>query len=173
MFRNHCPSFPISVLHIPKLLSIHPCTQGFTGGLVVKNMPGQECRRHKDAGLIPGLGKSSGEGHGNPLQYSCLGNSMNSGAWWAMVHGVKKSWTWLKRLSMHTHQHNQQVFLLQLRVMEKKVNKTLGSDQLPYLWGYLLDLWEKIISILDEETQKVLTPSERCSVWTEKSLWIK
>ena len=80
MFRNHCPSFPISILHIPKFLSIHPCTQGFTGGLVVKNMPGQECRRHKDAGLIPGLGKSSGEGHVNPLQYSGLGNSMNSGS---------------------------------------------------------------------------------------------
>ena len=45
--------------------------------------------------LIPGSGRSPGEGHGNPLQYSCLENSMNRGAWWATVHGVAKNWTWL------------------------------------------------------------------------------
>ena len=48
-----------------------------------------------DAGLIPGLGRSPGEGDGNPLQYSCLGNSMDRGAWWATVWGVPKSWTQL------------------------------------------------------------------------------
>jgi len=41
-----------------------------------------------DRGLIPGSGRSSGEGNGNPLQYSCLENSMDRGAWWAKVHGV-------------------------------------------------------------------------------------
>ena len=41
-----------------------------------------------DAGLIPGLGRSPGEGNGNPLQYSCLENPMDRGAWWATVHGV-------------------------------------------------------------------------------------
>ena len=46
-----------------------------------------------DAGLIPGLGRSPGEGNGNPLQYSCLGNPMDGGAWWAVVHGAAKSWT--------------------------------------------------------------------------------
>ena len=44
-------------------------------------------------GSIPGLGRSPGEGNGNPLQYSCLENPMNGGAWWATVHGVAKSWT--------------------------------------------------------------------------------
>ena len=44
-----------------------------------------------DPGLIPGLGKSPGGGHGNPLQYSCLENSMDRGAWWAAVHGVAKT----------------------------------------------------------------------------------
>ena len=53
-----------------------------------------------DLGLIPGLGKSLGEGDGNPLQYSCLENPMDGGAWWATVHGVAKSWT---RLSDFTH----------------------------------------------------------------------
>ena len=48
-----------------------------------------------DPGLIPGPGRSPGEGTGNPLQYSCLENSMDGGAWWATVHGVAKSWTQL------------------------------------------------------------------------------
>ena len=44
-----------------------------------------------DPGSIPGLGRSPGEGNGNPLQYSCLENSMDGGAWWATVHGATKS----------------------------------------------------------------------------------
>ena len=47
---------------------------------------------------IPGLGRSPGGGHGNPLQYSCLENSMDRGAWQATVHRVAQSWTGLKRL---------------------------------------------------------------------------
>ena len=49
----------------------------------------------RDAGSIPGSEGSSEEGSGNPLQYSCLENSMDRGAWWAIVHGVTKSWTQL------------------------------------------------------------------------------
>ena len=47
----------------------------------------------KDAGLIPGLGRSPGKGNGNPLLYSCLENPMDRGAWWAAVRGVAKSGT--------------------------------------------------------------------------------
>ena len=43
-----------------------------------------------DLGSIPGSGRSAGEGNGNPLQYSCLENPMDKGAWWAMVHGVTR-----------------------------------------------------------------------------------
>ena len=46
-----------------------------------------------DPGSIPGSGRSPGEGNGILLQYSCLENSMDGGAWWATVHGVTKSWT--------------------------------------------------------------------------------
>ena len=46
-----------------------------------------------DMGSIPRSGRSPGEGHGNPLQYSCLENPMDRGAWWATVHGVAESWT--------------------------------------------------------------------------------
>ena len=56
----------------------------FLGGFVVKNPPANT----RDVGLIPGLGISSGEGNGNPLQYSCLGNPMDGGAWQASVYGV-------------------------------------------------------------------------------------
>ena len=57
----------------------------------------------RDMGSISGLGGSCGGGHDNPLQYSCLENSMNSRAWWAIVHRVAKSWTWRKWLSMHMY----------------------------------------------------------------------
>ena len=46
-----------------------------------------------DLSSIPGLGRSPGEGTGNPLQYSCLKNPMDGGAWWATVNGVAKTWT--------------------------------------------------------------------------------
>ena len=48
-----------------------------------------------DLGLIPGSGRFPGEGNGDPVQYSCLGNPMDRGAWWATVHRVAKSWTQL------------------------------------------------------------------------------
>ena len=50
-----------------------------------------------DLGSIPGLGRSPGEVNGNPLQYSSLENSIHRGAWWAVVHGVTKSQTWLSK----------------------------------------------------------------------------
>ena len=52
-----------------------------------------------DLGSIPGSGTSSGEGNGNSLQYSCLENPMDGGAWWATVHGVAKSRTRLSDLT--------------------------------------------------------------------------
>ena len=65
--------------------------------MLVKNTdPGVRMSRFEsvgDSGLIPGLGRSPGEGNGNPLQYSCLENPTEGGAWWATVHGVAKSWT--------------------------------------------------------------------------------
>ena len=54
-----------------------------------------------DLGLIPGSGRSLGEGNGNPLQYTCLENSRKRGAWWAAVHGVTKSWVQLTNTSLH------------------------------------------------------------------------
>ena len=55
-----------------------------------------------DLGSIPGSGRSPGEGNGKPLQYSCLENPMDRGAWWATVHGVAKSWTRLSNFTSLT-----------------------------------------------------------------------
>ena len=63
----------------------------FPGGSVVKNLPANV----EDAGSTPGLGRSPGEGNGNSLQYSCLENPMDRGAWRATVHGITKSRTQL------------------------------------------------------------------------------
>ena len=74
--------------------------------LVVKS-PTASAGDIRDAGLIPGSGRSLEGWNGNPLQYSGLGNPMDRGAWRAIVHRAAKNWTWLKQLStcMHTHTH--------------------------------------------------------------------
>ena len=68
---------------------------GFPGGSVVKNSPANA----GDPGSIPMLGRSFGEGNSYPLQYSCLGNPMDGGAWQATVHRLAKNLTQLKRLN--------------------------------------------------------------------------
>ena len=75
--------------------------------LVVQNPP----ENAEDIGSIPASGRSPRERHGNPLQYSCLENPMNRGAWWAAVHGVAKSWT---RLTDFT-------FTFQFHALEKEM----------------------------------------------------
>ena len=62
---------------------------------MVKNPPGN-AGDVRDTGLVPGLGRSPGGGHDNPLQYSCLENPMDREAWWATVHRIAKSRTRLK-----------------------------------------------------------------------------
>ena len=71
---------------------------GFPGGTSVQNPPASA----GVTGLIPGSGRSPGESHGNPLQYSCLENPMERGAWQVTVHSVSKRWTQLKQLRTHT-----------------------------------------------------------------------
>ena len=63
----------------------------FPGGAVVNNLP-VNAGDTREAGLIPGLGRSPGLGNGNSLQYSCLENYVDRGAWQATVHGVANSW---------------------------------------------------------------------------------
>ena len=66
-----------------------------------------------DPGLIPGLGRSPGGGHGNPLQCSCLENPRDGGAWWAAIYGVTQSQTRLKQLSSSSSNGTSYPLLLQ------------------------------------------------------------
>ena len=79
--------------------SNHIAGQGFPGDAMLKNLPAN-AGDTRDASLLPGLGRSPGVGNGNPLQCSCLENSMDRGACWATVHGVAES---LIRLSNWAH----------------------------------------------------------------------
>ena len=86
--------------HSSKAITANPITAdpkcvGFPGGSVVKK---ESDRNARDVDLIPGSGRPlfPGEGSGNPLQYSCLGNLIDRGAWWATVHGFAKTQTWLR-----------------------------------------------------------------------------
>ena len=72
--------------------------------LVIKNLP-TNAGNPRDKGLIPKLGRSPGGGPGNPLQYFCLENPMDRGAWGTIVYGVTKSQTWLEQLSMYEGMH--------------------------------------------------------------------
>ena len=71
-----------SPLFLPILIGLFIYNSGLPGGSVVKN----PAAKAGDVGSIPGLGRSSGEGNGNPLQYSCLENPMDRGAWQAEAH---------------------------------------------------------------------------------------
>ena len=80
------------LLHSSFLLICNWHSKGFPSGTMVKNLPANGGHA-RDMGLTAGSGRSHGEGNGNPLQYSCLENSMDRGACWATVHGVIKNQT--------------------------------------------------------------------------------
>jgi len=65
----------------------------YLGGFLDGSVGKESICNAGDPGLIPGWGRSPGEGNGNPFQYACLENPMDRGAWWAIVHGVTKSQT--------------------------------------------------------------------------------
>ena len=96
---------------------------GFPGGSNGK----QSACNAGDPGSIPGLGKSPGEGQGNPFHYSCLENSMDRGAWQATVHGVTKSRTRLKQLSTFVS-----IKLYYITTLSDKVIYTQTLTSLPF-----------------------------------------
>ena len=73
-----------------------------------------------DLGSIPRLGRSPGEGNNYLLQYSGLKNSMDRGAWWAIVHGVTKSWTWLSDIHFHLISINICLYLSWIKIQTKR-----------------------------------------------------
>ena len=90
---SSCDTTPSWMIQIP-FNGAQRINRDFPGGSDGK----ESACNAEDPGLIPGSGRSPGEGNGNPLQYSCLENLMDRKAWWATVHGVAKSWTRLRWL---------------------------------------------------------------------------
>ena len=83
-----------------------------------------------DAGLTPGLGRSSGERHGNPFQYSCLVNHMDRGTWQTIVHRVAKK-TWVKWPNMHACMHSR------LITKQSKRNTVISRKLILLEWFFL------------------------------------
>ena len=99
---------------------------GFPGGSEVKASACNE----GDLGLIPGSGRSPGEGNGNPLQHSCLENSMNGGAWWATVHGVTKSWTRLSNFTFTFRvSRRKEIIKIRAEINEKETKETIAKNR--------------------------------------------
>ena len=111
-----CSNFPVAIyfiystVYVSMLLSqfvpLSPSPDIFFLLCLLQGFPdGGSDKESACLGSVPGLGRSRGGGHGNPLQYSCLEKLMDRGAWLATVHGVSKSWTWLSNLA-HTQAYH-------------------------------------------------------------------
>ena len=86
-------------------------------------------------GLIPGLGRSLGGGHGSPLQCSCLGNPMERGAWWATVHGVAKKSDMTKHTACTHHAHKLLVWMIRkLSLENQRMDRQSELSWLFYPW---------------------------------------
>ena len=118
---------------------------GFPGGSDGK----ESARNAEDPGLIPGSERSPGEGNGNPLQYSCLENPKERGAWQATVHGVTKSWTRL-RTEWLTVSLLTIPFAFNYRKKKEEDIKTIGLSN----WGSYLK--SKSIKILSSTLNRML-----------------
>ena len=128
---------------------------GFPGGSVVKNPPANA----GDTGSISELGRSPGEGNGNPLQYSCLENSMDRAAWWATVPGIGYDWV----ANTHTAvTHFQTSIHIRLR-MEDKSDPRLTSSLPPWALEHLTFLslllsWNSSLAFAIPTTLFFLSP---------------
>ena len=103
---------------------------GFSGGSDGK----ESACNVGDPGSIPGSERSLGKGNGNPLQYFCLKNSTDRGVWWASVHGVAKSRTWLNK-SQHTHTHTHKQYDYKCRVC---IDYTVNEWHMKMTWRLIV-----------------------------------
>ena len=105
----------------------------------------------RDVDSIPGSGRWPGGGHGNPFQHSCLEDPMDRGAWWATVHRVTKSWTWLKHLSTHARRNETRSYAETWKDLESGIHsKVTQKDKDKYIFthmcGFLKNGTDKLIS---------------------------
>ena len=93
------------------------------------------CRRHERRGFSPWAGRSPEEGNGNPLQYSCLENSMDKGAWWATVHGITES-DMIEHTCTHIHQQQEHSWTLQRSSQSSQWTPAFPSPFRDRKWDY-------------------------------------
>ena len=113
--------------------------------LVVKNLH-VSAGGIRDTGLIPGSGRSPGEEHDNPLQYSCLENPMNRAAWCVTVHRVTESWTQLKQFSTHARIYFSQHCFLKRHLSPQYVFLApLSKINWPYTYRHTSGLYSVLL----------------------------
>ena len=126
-----------------------PC--GLPGGSVVKNPSANA----GDTSLIPGLGRTSGEGQGNTLQYSCLWNPMDRGAWQTTVYEVAKSQTHWACMYTHTHTHTHYSYLanslqrIRWHEIESLQNRILGINSKAVLNKWIKIFFTPVFEVCD------------------------
>ena len=128
---------------------------------MIKNLPASAADV-RDVALLPGLGRSPGEGNSSPFQYPYLENHMDRGVWWATVHRVTKNWTQLKQLSTHTRNPYRPMHTQLLKLRNKhtriawyKINmqkfNCAGASDVAQWWRIHLPMQKTWVPSLDQE----------------------
>ena len=132
-----------------------------SGGAAVKNLPAN-AGDTGDAVLIPGWGRSPGAGTGQPLQYSCLGNPMDRGAWWAAVHGVTESLTRLSAPQKRVVSCYTQWLLLwtDFIIDFKNVRCSSVHDRQSYISGPLFSSLIKDMNLIWPKSRPVISEND-------------
>ena len=138
--------FLLRALHILKKITITVLTGNAQKGLL-RWLSCKESASAGDASSIPGVGTSPGEGNGNPLQYSCLGNPMDRGAWQATVHRVAESRI---QLSIHTCKAQKEIFLIQVKPRILTYMLTVNLSDMPCMCYscYSDEIWWHLNAII-------------------------
>ena len=98
----------------------------------------------RDVDSIPGSGRYPGGGHGIPFQYSCLENPMDRGAWWATVHRVTRSWTWLKQLSTHARRNETRSYVEMWKDLQSTIHsKVTQKEKDKYIFTHVYGFFKK------------------------------
>ena len=128
-----------------------------------------QCRRPR---LIPGLGRSPGEGNGNPLQCSCLENPTDGGSWWAAIYGVTRSQTRLKRLSSSSSNFKMHIYRMYVLHLKNSMCWLCQGYWCHYSFPpRSFKIWHSDSNAREASTEaleaRFLLPFERCLDWAE------
>ena len=115
----------------------------------------------RDAGLIPGLGRHPGGGHGSPLKYSCLENPMDRGAWWAIVYRITKSWIRLKWLISHIMDILFRKKKKMLFFSASEIGEWITSCKISVSFGWIVYGWNEFLMTFAQKYEKTSKQKQR------------